>query len=83
MAEVVGPLYSIDAGGKFADKVIFLNCPEGIFVQGTYPGNVPDTEAQWKNQAAVSITNELYSLPEKADWQAWENRVGQALPSRI
>ncbi len=78
LAKVIGPLYSILASGKFADIVIFLSCMEGIFVQSVYPGNVPDTENQWKNQAAISITNELYSIPGEADWQAWENRVGPA-----
>jgi len=78
LAKIRGPLYSIDCSGMFGNEVIFLSSREGIYTQDVYPGNVPDTVNQWKNQAAVSLTNELYSIPDRTDWEAWEIRVGEA-----
>ena len=76
LAKVTGPLFSIDASGKFSE---FVNYSwNGIKVVRPYvSSNLSNTDKQKKNRDLFAAASKYYNLLTEYDREAWNRLSGQ------
>lgn len=75
MAKVTGPLFSLDASGKFADSLVFMKW-KGINTvrQYTKPANI-NTIKQQAVKKAFAAASAMYKTLFGPDKEAWKLRA--------
>ena len=75
MAKVTGPLFSIDAAGKFGDSMVFAKWKGINYVRRHTKATQPNTARQKSVRSRFTEAAAMYQLLNGADKAAWKTRA--------
>ncbi len=75
MAKVTGPLFSIDAAGKFGDSMVFAKWKGINYVRRHTKATQPNTARQRNVRSRFTEAAAMYQLLNGSDKAAWKTRA--------